>query len=72
MTNNEKIDNRKNLIDNTRSHIIKALRSNVEIIESYDLYNDFDFQYINYQIDDTIKLLELLKIRFVEKKEGKF
>ena len=71
MTNNENIDNRKNLIDNSRLHIIKALRSNVEIIESYDLHNDFDFKYINYQIDDTIKLLELLKIKFIEQ-EDKF
>ena len=71
MNEEEKMNNRKFLIDNSRSHIIKALRSNIEIIESYDLYNDFDFQYINYQIDDTIKLLELLKIRFVEK-EGEF
>ena len=69
--NKEEIENRQNLIDNSRLHIIKALRSNVEIIESYDLHNDFDFKYINYQIDDTIKLLELLKIKFIEQ-EDKF
>lgn len=65
----QKIENRKQLIDNARQHLISALLWNIEIIKDYEIYNDIDCHFINGQIDDTIKLLELLKIRFVDPKD---
>ena len=65
----EKINLRKELINESRDHIINALHKNIDIIEGYDIYNDIDCHFINGQIDDTIKLLELLKIRFVKAKD---
>ena len=65
----QKIENRKELINQAREHLIAALRWNIDIIKDYDIYNDIDCHFINGQIDDTIKLLELLKIRFVKAKD---
>ena len=65
----QKIENRKELINQARNDMIHALYRNLDIIKGYDIYNDIDCHFINGQIDDTIKLLELLKIRFVKAKD---
>lgn len=69
MENMKKIEHRKESVNNAREHLLNALRWDIDIIEGYDIHNDFDLQFINAQIDDTIKLLELLKIRFVDPKD---
>lgn len=65
----QKIKLRKELINKSREHIINALHTNIDIIEGYDIDNNIDLHFINGQIDDTIKMLELLKIRFVNSKD---
>ena len=65
----QKIKLRKELINESREHIINALYRNIDIIKGYDIDNDIDLHFINGQIDDTIKMLELLKIRFVNPKD---
>lgn len=62
----KKIEQRKELVDSAREYMINALRRDIDIIAGYDLHSDFDLQFINAQIDDTIRLLELLKIKFVD------
>lgn len=69
MENIEKIQYRKELFNEAREYMINALHRNLDIIKSFNLQNNIDYYVVNNHIDNTIKLLELLKVKFVDAKD---